>query len=146
MQNELLRGGEALFWAVFAITVGGAIRLLLVNFEGIGTTWFTWRYIGLVASIGLIAIPYFLSHPWYRAAAVALAGLGIGLIYGLGVNGSSFPASVGPFWDAKALWYYLSQTLNTQSTSHAFYVSIAWVSLSGFLICRCQCRCALLYG
>jgi len=57
MKTELLRGGEALFWAVFAITVGGACRLLLVNFEGAGTTWFTWRYIGLVASIGLIAIP-----------------------------------------------------------------------------------------
>lgn len=134
MKTELLRGGEALFWAVFAITVGGACRLLLVNFEGIGTTWFTWRYIGLVASIGLIAIPYFFSHPWYRAAAASFAGLGIGLIYGLGINGTSFPASVGPFWDAKALWYYLSQTLNTQSPSHAFYVSVAWVSLTGFLI------------
>lgn len=134
MKREILQGAESLFWAFLTVLCGGAIRLLLADLEGSGTTWFTWRYVALSISLCLLAAPYLFSHEKYRNGSTALSGLGIGLLYGLGINGSGILVSDGPFWDVTALWFYASQTLNTNSQSYEFYISVAWVSVAGFFI------------
>jgi hypothetical protein len=74
----------------------------LVNFDGFGTTRFTWRAVGL--AIGLVVlwgVYLFAERRWF---CVAFAATGLGLVYGLGINGTNWPRTVGNFWDVKALW------------------------------------------
>jgi type IV secretion system protein VirD4 len=106
-------------------------RSYLVNFDGFGTTGFTWRAVGLAIGLVLLwGVYLFAERRWL---CVAFAATGLGLVYGLGINGTNWPRTVGHFWDVKALWYYFTDVLPGTHPTYYFYVSVAWVSVAGWI-------------
>ena len=124
--------GEAVTVALVVTAANYMFRSTLVNFEGFGTTGFTWRAVGL--AIGLVALWGVYLFAERRWLAVALTATGLGLVYGPGINGTNYPRTIGTLWDTQALWYYATDALPRTHPTYTFYVSVAWVSAAAWLV------------
>jgi type IV secretion system protein VirD4 len=122
---------EAIAVAVFVTAANYMFRSYLVNFDGFGTTVFTWRAVGLALGLGVLwGVYLFAERRWL---CVAFTATGLGLVYGLGINGTNYPRTIGTFWDTQALWYYATDALPRTHATYFFYVSVAWVSVAGWI-------------
>jgi type IV secretion system protein VirD4 len=123
---------EAIAVAVFVTAANYMFRSYLVNFDGFGTTGFTWRAVGLALGLGVLwGVYLFAERRWL---CVAFTATGLGLVYGLGINGTNYPRTFGTFWDTQALWYYATDALPRAHPTYYFYVSVAWVSATAWLV------------
>lgn len=132
LDRNKLSFAEAVAVALLMTTLHYLLRSALVNFEGFGTTGFTWRAVGF--AFGLVALWGVYLFAERRWLAVALSATGLGLVYGLGINGTNYPRTVGTFWDIQALWYYYTDALPRTHPTYPFYASIAWVTATAWIV------------
>ena len=132
VSKNIIAISEAVFFALFLTAFSYLMRSVIVNMEEYGTSAFTWRAIGLLGSLSLVGFCWIVPDRGRLSGALCLTG--VGLVYGLGLNGVNWPRTYGTYWDIKLLWFYFNGDLTFTHPNYLFFKAAAFVSASGIVL------------
>ena len=129
MRNDRLEFIQLILVGLLACLLIYICRLILVNVEPASSTLSIGRVYSIPISLCFVAMAYVLAD--FKWLPVAIAITGLGLTYGIGMNGREIYLSDGVLWDIRILWYHLSDQLSLSHARYDYYLNVAYVSMFG---------------
>ena len=148
--HDKLRLAEAVAYGLIFLPLGWAMRYIggrVDNMEtGLGETGIPWRWGAFLAALLFACVTAYAlprAHNWL-SGSTALTG--IGLVWGIGINGSHPLMVPGTYWDIEVLWLYMNGSIAASNAHYGHWVSIASLSGSGLGLACLGLVAALCFG